>query len=274
MDWMKNILIALLSLVIFVNCEWVEISQGGGSQRKFNIKHSMVSTGSLAEKDLNKLSYEQLVEIIGPEFEVEFSKFLTKHSHEISANGDELGFGNQTMEEDMFYVDPWMKYDLDHTTAPFLTSSKPFWMDSANKNTSVETVSTTTSTSVAPIMTTTTMMPTLNSTEPTSNVTGAGATGIFSETDKKILTPAQNVYATKVTNTTSKPKLIRKISRIKQLPYDPFHFNEVLSFWRRIQNTFSMNSARGITAKIQILTKFKDDLLHNIRECYPGSAAA
>lgn len=275
MDWVKNVLVALLSLVIFVNCEWVEISQGGGSQRKFNIKSSMVSTGSLMEKDLNKLSYEQLAEIIGPEFEVEFSKFLTKHSHEIGANGGELGIGNQTMEEDMFYVDPWMKYDLVHTTAPFLTSSssKPFWMDSVHKNTSDDVVSTTTSTTVAPNMTaTTTVMARPNTTEQTSTVTNVGATGIVPETDKKILTPAQNVSATKVSNSTSKPKLIRKIKRIQQLPYDPFHFNEVLSFWRRIQNTFSMDTARGITAKIQILTKFKDDLLHNIRECYTGSA--
>lgn len=251
------IIFVLLSIVSCGYGEWVEIPQSG--ERKLGIENP----GRFAVRDLNKLKYEELAEIIGPGFEKEFSKFLQKHSHEMGENANELRGGNKTLERNMFYVDPWLKYDADHTQAPFITSEHP-WIDSAKGNASDDY-------RIAPITTTTTIAPMKSST--ITSVTTAKSRTNEKVTGKKAPVPGKNKETqtaatkeppTRISNSTNKPILKRKTHRIKWIPYNPFSLNEILNFLRSIQNTFSMGSARGVTAKIQTLKTFKAELMQNI----------
>lgn len=258
-----KIVCVLLSIVSCGYCEWVEIPQSG--ERKLSIENSMVPLDGFAVEDLNKLKYEQLADIIGPGFEEEFSKFLKKHSHEMGENASELSGGNQTVEHNMFYVDPWLKYDVDHTQPPFIPSEHP-WIDPANGNASVDY-------KIAPITTTTTiasMTPTTIASATTpkplaaKKITHAGGKASVPETNKGTRKTATKAPATRISNSTNKPILMRKTHRIKWLPYNPFSFHEVFKFLRSIQNTFSMGTPRGVTAKILTLKTFKAELMHNI----------
>lgn len=251
------IICVFLSIVSCGYSEWVEIPQSG--ERKLSIENP----SGFAVKDLNKLKYEELADIIGPGFEEEFSKFLQKHSHEIGENVDELKGGNQTIERNMFYVDPWLKYDADHTQAPFISSEHP-WIDSANGNASdnYRIAPITNTTAIAPMKPTTITSVTTVESLTREKVTGNKAP--VPEKNKETQTAATKEPPTRISNSTSKPSPKRKTHRIKWIPYNPFSLNEILNFLRSIQNTFSMGTARGVTAKIQTLKTFKAELMQNI----------
>lgn len=260
MYWVNIVVFVLLSIVFGIAGEWVEIPQSAEhiSDRKLSIDGSMVSSDGFVVKDLNKLKYEELEDIIGPGFEGEFSKFLQKHSHEISSEEGVIG-GNQSIgltPENILYVDPWHKYDQDHTTAPFITSTR-IWMDSAHKNSSVDYKRIATTTTIAPndLHRRKTITPKtkaeIHKTEQLPKVTS----------DRRTST-ASNATSTKSSNSTN--KRILKTKRIKWVPYNPFSFTEILKFLRSIGNSFAMGTSRSISAKIDMLRKFKAELMHNI----------
>lgn len=272
MNWVKNIIFVLLSIAFCADCEWIEIPQSAEqtSERKLSIDNSMVASNGFIVKDLNELKYEELADIIGPGFEDEFSKFLSKHSHEMNASADDDVGVNQTIKQNLFYVDPWLKYDQGHTTAPFITSQH-VWIDSKHKNTAANhrNRSATTSNAIASSitlrqnMTTTTTSKSHTTVNQMPHVTNkATAAQAVPNANKK--QPAAASTTTKMSNSSNKPIPKRKTNQIKWIPYNPFSFNEILNFLRSIQHTFSIDTARGVTAKIEILKKFKAELLHNI----------
>lgn len=271
MYWVNIVVFVLLSTVFGINGEWVEIPQSAEhiSERKLSIDGSMVPSDGFVVKDLNKLKYEELADIIGPGFEDEFSKFLQKHSHEVSAEEGALD-GNQSIgstTENILYVDPWLKYDQGHTTAPFITSTR-IWVDSAYKNSSVDYKRIpTATTTIAPTDLHRRKTTTLKTTATISSTLKTKAETHKSEQTSKVtsdkVTPiASNATTTKTSNATNKQ--ILKTKRIKWVPYNPFSFTEVLKFLRSIGNSFSMGTTRGISAKIDMLRKFKAELMQNI----------
>lgn len=249
---LKIIICVLLSIVSCGHCEWVEILQSG--------ERTVIPSDGFAVKDLNKLKYEELADVIGPGFEEEFSKFLKKHSQEMGENADELSGGNQTIERNMFYVDPWLKYDVDHTQAPFITSEQPV---TGNASNDYRIAAITTTTTIAPMTSTTITSVTTPKSLTTEKLTHTADKAPDLATNKETQPTATKAPATRTSNST-KPILKRKTHRVKWIPYNPFSFNEILDFLRSIQNTFSMGTARGVTAKIQTLKTFKAELMQNI----------
>lgn len=245
MHWIKQIMFVLQAIAFRVECEWIEIPQTSEqiSERKLSIENSMVPSDGFEVKDLNQLKYEELADIIGPGFEDEFSKFLKRHSHEINSNADEQSSANQSI-----YVDPWLKYDH---TSPFITS-KRLWTDS---NSSFDYTKNTTTTTFVPSVS-------LRKNSKTKNREKDGTNKLAPNNISEI---NNKTSAIRISNSTNKPIPNRKTNRIKWMPYNsPFNFNEILNFLRSIKNSFSMHTARGVTAKIDKLKKFKAELMRNI----------
>lgn len=271
-------IVVLVSTVFCVDCDWVEISKGAEqmAEHRLSIEHSMVPSESFVVKDLNRIQFEELADIIGPEFENEFPEFSKKHSHGVNATD-----GNETI----IYVDPWLKYDREQTTAPFITP-KQVWIDSGHRNVSINfgnkltfiapndslqrnavTTAMTTTTTTALVTKATTAIPTTKPTRSThtsqmEHVTISTTEKVSSKINHSRVAPDTNASTSKRLAASSKP--LRKATRIKWAARNPFDFNEVMNYLRKIQNSFSMDANQGIGAKIEMLKTFKMRLMRNI----------
>lgn len=251
--------VSIASLILIfrecVHSEWIEISQSSKSIRdgSLAIDRSMLLSNVDLTKDFKNVKYEDLVDIIGPDFEKEF----TKYSHE---HGDNRFMGNTTNIEVLsdsprgvekfessyeLHVEPNYPVDVrnnqyseKYDSGEFTTIKNPAKSVYSAASTPAPTVST-----------------------------------VIASINKKIM-------HTNPQHTTKKPPHSKKSPEkkssdsgqmqtkiiLKHIEYKPFDFSGILKYLRNMQNAFSFDAIQSIHDKIAFLEDFKDQMLLNIRK--------
>lgn len=257
--------IFVFCLVFEINGEWIEIAQN--AEHKSAMERSIHSLHST--KNLDDLKYEDLADLIGPNFEEEFEKYLNEHRNKIgkktylnesmfvSDNNESTTASAQVSkvnDKHIFYADPWAIYDQPAKT----TISKKLLIKFNETNT----------------------WPVLNGDKNTNvYISSSIPLSIVNDSTEKSAEQVSQSLTSATTTTTSTeaitqtnstylidnvPKSIKRKLIFKRVEFKPFNFSGIFNFLKNIQKNFSFGTSQNVHEKVKYLEKFKDQMMSNI----------
>lgn len=269
-----------MSIVLFtysltgLHSEWVEIPQMDsvvGNKRDLLIDHSDILSGIYSKKDLNNLKYEDLIDIVGPDYEKHFLKYLKDHKSEVNESNTSLVlngslFENTTTDlpvkfvnQSVFSTDLSPKLNIgDNGFLKSTISSEKLksFEDAKYRNTTID-------------LQTSNLFHAADRTADSierkvTTSSGKGVNGKIMDTKEFNKDADLKNTNTNTTDKKEKPKLILKVMKMKTTPSTPLSFSGIFKFLKNIQNSFVVDASGGLRGKIKSLEKFRDQLLINI----------
>lgn len=278
-------MILVLVSIRSAHSEWIQIAQNPKHTNQSHLlalNQSIITADAYARKDVDDLKYEDLIDIVGPEFQDTFEKYLENHRNKIAENytlsesdrsdsvpktasfsevlsqqGDvQISSG----EKQIFYVDPWAIYDTNPAES---MQARRLWM---KFNQTDPNGFTTSVMSVDPSDLFVTSNHDHNQNVASHNrlqfsLQQAGKPKIRTTTEASASDESSLAEPT-TAKSVQKPKIILK----KLEPFNPFDFSHILQFMKNVQKSFALGTMHSINGKIKYLEQFKNQLVTNIGE--------